>query len=119
MSVQRANRSAICSAIRSSALPMPPRVSSEKTTPKPNVSAAALRSQTVTSWRRVELLHQGGEVEPAGPAADDRDLHDCPSWEQAVLPRRLEVLQLAAGVARQDVDEADVARVLVGGDPAP
>ena len=50
MSVQRAKRSDMYSAITVSALPMPPRVSSLKTTPKPKVSLAALRSQTVTSW---------------------------------------------------------------------
>jgi hypothetical protein len=50
MSVQRANRRAMASANSGSAFSMPPSVSSEKTTPKPNVSSGALRSQTVISW---------------------------------------------------------------------
>ena len=51
MSVQRAKSRSIWSWTTASAPSIPPRVSSENTTPKPKVSSGALRSQTVTSWR--------------------------------------------------------------------
>ena len=50
MSVQRAKLRSIRSCTTRSAPSMLPRVSSEKTTPKPKVSSGALRSQTVISW---------------------------------------------------------------------
>ena len=49
MSVHRANRRAMASANSGSAFSIPPSVSSENTTPKPNVTSGASRSQTVTS----------------------------------------------------------------------
>ena len=66
---------------------------------------------------RVQLLHEGGEVQSARAAADDCDFHVVPL--QAILGcvaerggvsgqllAQLEVLELAAGVAGQAVDEA-------------
>ena len=50
MSSQIANSRCICSKTTGSACSIPPSVSSLKTTPKPNVSSGALRSQTVISW---------------------------------------------------------------------
>jgi hypothetical protein len=44
MSLHLANFAAIASATYRSAVSIPPRVSSENTTPKPNVSSARLRS---------------------------------------------------------------------------
>ncbi len=52
MSVQRAKLAVISAKVGGSAVSKAFRVSSEKTTPKPKVSSAALRSQTVTSWPR-------------------------------------------------------------------
>src|SRR5215470_15852552 len=46
---------------------MPPRVSSENTTPKPNVSSAALRSQTVISLRGASCLVSAAKYSPPGP----------------------------------------------------
>ncbi len=56
MSSQRANSASIAACTTGSACSMPPSVSSLNTTPNPNVSSAALRSQTVIScevpsWR--------------------------------------------------------------------
>ena len=56
MSVHRANRSAMAAPNSVSAFSMPPRVSSENTTPKPNVSSGALRSQMVISWAGLSCL---------------------------------------------------------------
>ena len=49
MSSQIANSRCIWAKTAGSACSMPPRVSSLNTTPKPNVSSAAFRSQTVIS----------------------------------------------------------------------
>src|SRR5260221_6077187 len=46
---------------------MPPRVSSENTTPKPNVSAAELRSQTVISLCGASCLVSAAKYSPPGP----------------------------------------------------
>src|SRR5260221_7558635 len=46
---------------------MPPRVSSENTTPKPNVSSAALRSQTVISLCGASCLVSAAKYSPPGP----------------------------------------------------
>ena len=81
MSSQIANSRCICAKTAGSACSMPPSVSSLNTTPKPNVSSAALRSQTVISWllpgRRGQLLGEGAEVEAARAATDHRDPHCC------------------------------------------
>ena len=46
---------------------MPPSVSSENTTPKPNVSSAAFRSQTVISWPGSSCLASAAKYRPPGP----------------------------------------------------
>src|SRR5579875_663260 len=51
----------------SSACSMPPSVSSENTTPKPNVSSGALRSQTVTSLRGDSWRTSAARYRPPGP----------------------------------------------------
>src|SRR5258708_28444950 len=50
-----------------SACSMPPRVSSENTTPNPNVSLAALRSQTVISCAELSCLVSAEKYSPPGP----------------------------------------------------
>ena len=50
MSVQRAKSCSIRSWTTVSAPSIAPRVSSENTTPNPNVSSGAFRSHTVISW---------------------------------------------------------------------
>src|SRR5438067_4853222 len=67
MSSQRANSARIASCTAASACSMPPRVSSEKTTPKPNVSSGALRSQTVISWPGPSCFASAAKYRPAGP----------------------------------------------------
>src|SRR5579859_5299679 len=67
MSSQRANSAAIASRITGSACSMPPRVSSENTTPKPNVSSWALRSQTSTSQPGSSCLARAAKYSPPGP----------------------------------------------------
>ena len=46
---------------------MPPSVSSEKTTPKPNVSSGGLRSQTVISRVGSSCLASAAKYSPPGP----------------------------------------------------
>ena len=48
---------------------------SENTTPQPNVTPGALRSNTSISWRRIAQLHRDREIKSRRPAADARDLH--------------------------------------------
>ena len=67
MSSQRANCCCICAKTTGSACSMPPRVSSEKTTPKPKVSSGALRSHTVTSWDGSSCLTRAEKYRPPGP----------------------------------------------------
>ena len=67
MSSQRANSRRMDWKISRSACSMPPRVSSEKTTPKPNVSSAAFRSQTVMSCRASSCLASAAKYSPPGP----------------------------------------------------
>src|SRR5579875_3369553 len=50
-----------------SACSMPPSVSSENTTPKPNVSSAALRSHTVISCPGLSRLASAAKYRPPGP----------------------------------------------------
>src|SRR5215472_5090641 len=50
-----------------SACSMPPSVSSENTTPKPNVSSGALRSQTVISCAGSSCLVSAAKYSPPGP----------------------------------------------------
>ena len=67
MSSQIANSAAIFAWIAGSACSMPPSVSSEKTTPKPKVSSARLRSQTVISWSAPSCLASAAKYRPPGP----------------------------------------------------
>src|SRR5918996_271139 len=67
MSSQRANSRCMAAWIVASACSMPPRVSSEKTTPKPNVSSAALRSHTVISRRGSKRFASAAKYSPPGP----------------------------------------------------
>src|SRR6476646_403870 len=113
---------------------MPPRVSSEKTTPKPKVSSGALRSQTVTSWAGSSCFISAARYRPPGPppamailmalpSGLDRDVRRLRAGHLAVAAgssgfladpaTQLVVLELAAAVARQGVGEPDVAGVLV------
>ena len=67
---------------------------------------------------RVEPLHQRGEVQPAGPAAGDRDLHDAsPSAaarsSSSSCRRSAKCCSLPLVLRGSRVDEADLARVLV------
>src|SRR5215472_6951910 len=50
-----------------SACSIPPRVSSENTTPNPNVSSAAFRSHTVISWPESSCLASAEKYSPPGP----------------------------------------------------
>src|ERR1700751_2497991 len=50
-----------------SACSMPPSVSSENTTPKPNVSSGAFRSHTVISCRGSSCLARAAKYRPPGP----------------------------------------------------
>ena len=50
-----------------SACSMPPSVSSENTTPKPNVSSAAFRSQTVISLVGSSCRARAAKYSPPGP----------------------------------------------------
>src|SRR4029453_5166900 len=129
MSDQRAKRRLMYSATTGSAFPMPPNVSSENTTPNPNVSVAALRSQRVMSCAGSSCFISAAKYRPPGPPPTiaifmDRSLlglGGCRVGQLVVvvvfevLPQ-LEVLQLPAGVARQFSNEPDIARVLVRGD---
>ena len=54
--VQLAHASVIAVNVGSSATRRRPSVSSENTTPKPNVASGGLRSMTVTSWRGSAFL---------------------------------------------------------------
>ena len=45
-----------------------PSVSSENTTPQPNVASGALRSWTTISWRGSAFLASSAKYRPAGPA---------------------------------------------------
>ena len=67
MSSQRANSRRMAAKISRSACSMPPRVSSENTTPKPNVSSAALRSQIVISCPASSCLARAAKYRPPGP----------------------------------------------------
>ncbi|CAO0837858.1 hypothetical protein SMICM17S_04169 [Streptomyces microflavus] len=66
MSVQRAKRRAMASAMVVSAFSMPPS-RPEKTTPKPNVSSGALRSQTVIWWAGSSCFIRAAKYSPPGP----------------------------------------------------
>ena len=81
MSSQIANSRCICAKTAGSACSIPPSVSSLNTTPKPNVSSAAFRSQTVISCCCASLpvaascWARAREVEAARAPADHRDPH--------------------------------------------
>src|SRR5450432_2186619 len=87
---------------------MPPRVSSENTTPKPKVSSAALRSQTVISCSGPSCWASAAKYSPPGPP---------PMTAMRTLAARRAAqqiaLQLAGGGPRQAVHELDGPRVLV------
>src|SRR6185312_8842950 len=129
MSVQRANRRDMASANSVSAFSMPPRVSSEKTTPNPKVSSGALRSHTVIWWAGSSCFISAARYRPPGPPPMIAIFTVFLSrFESSVLGggsagllvfddlAQREALQLPAGVARQALPEPEVARVLVGGE---
>src|SRR5690348_159408 len=107
MSSQRANSRAIASWMTGSACSMPPRVSSENTTPKPNVSSGALRSQTVISRVGSSALASAAKYRPPGPPP-----MTARRTSAGLLPQR-ETLELAGGRLRQRVDEVHDPWVLV------
>src|SRR3954453_2617457 len=112
-SSHRANRSAMRAYTTGSACSMPPRVSSLRTTPKPNVSSGALRSQTSTSASARSAFASAAKYRPPGPPPmtairmGSARRHGC---------AQAETLQLAGRRPRQRGDELDRARVLVGRD---
>ena len=67
MSDQRAKLRVISAYVGGSAASNAVSVSSEKTTPKPNVSSGALRSQTVTSFAGSSRLKRIAAYSPPGP----------------------------------------------------
>src|SRR4051794_39277366 len=112
-----------------SACSMPPSVSSLNTTPKPNVSSGALRSQTRISACGSSALASAAKYNPPGPPPRTAIRMGIPSWplpiEQTLraaitgaLARRFRFakpipLQLAGGRTRQRRDELDGTRILV------
>src|SRR5690349_2756560 len=91
---------------------MPPRVSSDNTTPNPKVSSAALRSQTVTSWCGPSCLVSAAKYRPPGPPPMTATRTIC-------LPSQLaqaEPLYLAGGGLRDLAEEDDAPWVLVRSD---
>src|SRR6185437_99867 len=67
MSSQRAKSRSMAANTAASACSIPPSVSSENTTPKPNVSPGAFRSQRCTSWRGSSCLASAAKYSPPGP----------------------------------------------------
>src|SRR5699024_6584729 len=151
ISAQRAWCRSMSSASTGSSLPIPPRVSSENTTPNPKVSEAAFCSQTVMSTSGRSGLTSAEKYRPPGPPPTTAIFRACvlTVWFSAaggqravphshgsrrIVPAGLSgsdrvggallgflselvaesvVLELAAGILRQLVDEADLTRVLV------
>ena len=100
---------------------MPPSVSSENTTPKPNVSSAALRSQTVISCAGSSCLVRAAKYSPPGPPPMTAMRIGWPQPLALALLRpgtwlaQPEALQLAARrVAGSAVDELDARGYLYG-----
>src|SRR5437899_206391 len=67
MSSQRANSRCMAAKTSGSACSIPPSVSSEKTTPKPNVSSGAFRSHRSTSLPGLSCLTSAERYTPPGP----------------------------------------------------
>src|SRR6266542_2123060 len=67
MAPHRANVSVISVYVSKSASLNDPRVSSENTTPQPNVASGGLRSNTVTSWEGSAFFISMAKYSPAGP----------------------------------------------------
>ncbi len=67
MSLHRANSADMASNTAGSACAMPSSVSSENTTPKPNASSRALRSQTVISHSGESCWASAAKYNPPGP----------------------------------------------------
>src|SRR5690348_11227768 len=94
---------------------MPPSVSSENTTPNPNVSPAMFRSQTSISWFGLSSFTSVARYSPAGPPPMIAMLSA--GFETLALPQP-ESLQLAGGRARQLADKFDRPRIFVRSDLA-
>src|SRR4029453_5225780 len=128
MSDQRAKRRLMYSATTGSAFPMPPNVSSENTTPNPNVSVAALRSQRVMSCEASSCFISAAKYRPPGPPPTIAIFMGmlllgltCDSAGQLVIfvfkaVAQVEVFKLSAGVSGQNINEPDVPRILVRSD---
>ena len=67
MSSHRASSRRMAANTAGSASSMPPSVSSENTTPKPNVSSAALRSHTVMTCDGSSWRSSAAQYSPPGP----------------------------------------------------
>src|SRR5690349_2716742 len=100
-----------------SACSMPPSVSSENTTPKPNVSSAAFRSQTVISLPGSSCRASAAKYSPPGPPPMTAIRTGCPSAGRGLraggLLTEYVALHLAGRAARQRGHELDRPRVLV------
>src|SRR5215475_4923732 len=97
---------------------MPPSVSSEKTTPKPKVSSAALRSHTVISWCGPSCAASAEKYSPPGPPPMTAMRTSGRLGGRGTgLSAQAEPLQLAGGGLGQLGDVDDASRVLVRGDP--
>src|SRR4051794_10171961 len=114
MSSQRANSCSMLAKIDRSAPSMPVSVSSEKTTPKPNVSSAALRSHTSTSCRGSSCFASAAKYSPPGPPPTTAIRISAPR-SPCLLRRAAQdvALHLAGGGAGQRLDELDAPRGLV------
>ena len=105
-SSHRAKCSVMRAWITGSACSIPPSVSSLNTTPKPNVSSGALRSNTRISDSGSQGLGERGEVQPTRAAADHGDAHGFPSGCGLGLAQPVP-LHLAGGRAGQLGGELD------------
>src|ERR1700754_1496197 len=123
MSSHRAVCRCIAANTAGSACSMPPSVSSENTTPKPNVSSAALRSHTVTSRPGSSCFANAAKYSPPGPPPTTAIRMCLPSpslvgsclWCSSAIAEH-EALELAGAGTRQLGQEPDDPRVLVGSD---
>src|SRR3954451_14928042 len=114
MSSQRANSCSMLAKIDRSAPSMPVSVSSEKTTPKPKVSSAALRSHTSTSCRGSSCFASEAKYRPPGPPPTTAMRIAAPRSLRLLRAAAQDVaLHLAGGRARQRVHELDAPRGLV------
>src|SRR6266566_4533338 len=116
MSSQRANSRSIAAYTAGSACSMPPTVSSEKTTPNPNVSSASLRSHTVISCSGPSCRASREKYRPPGPPPITamRTVASRRGAGGAACPlAQPEALQLSGGGVGQLGDELHRPRVLV------